>query len=395
MVTVLPVFLFGALVVLIRRDIAFTDPQVGLTISAYFFAFTVSSIPGGKIADRMGPRSGMLFTATVNTAVLVGVGTLATSWWHLFGFLLLGGAAAGIGMPSSNLVVARLVPVARQGVAFGVKQTAAPTAGVLSGLAVPLLGLTFGWRWAFIGIGLVLGSTVALTVRGTIPPHQRSPAAGRGRAPLRPMLLLALTVAFGSAAVAATIGFYVESAVNRGFATSTAGFLLGGGSLFGILARVVWGWIADRREQGHLVFVSWLFAVGSVGFALLGVVETVPLLAAATLLVFVAGWSWAGLVFMVATRGSPGAPGAASGIASTGGGLGGLVGPIAFGAIVEQSSYTVAWFVVALWMIGAAILAQVTLRTWRRSVVARSQPSSVEGRESAPGSGRMTKPDAR
>ncbi len=374
-VTILPVFLFGALVVLIRRDIAFTDPQVGLTISAYFFAFTVNSIPGGKIADRIGPRSGMLFTATVSTAVLVGVGTLATSWWHILGLLLLGGGAAGIGMPSSNLVVVRLVPVARQGVAFGVKQTAAPMAGVLSGLAVPLLGLTVGWRWAFIGMALVLGSTLALTVRGTIPPHRRSPAAGRGRAPLGPMLLLAVTMTFASAAVTATLGFYVESAVNRGFASSTAGFLLSGGSLFGVLARVVWGWIADRREQGHLAFVSWLFAVGSVGFALLGVVETIPLLAAATLLVFVAGWSWAGLVIMVATRGSPGAPAAATGIASAGGGFGGLVGPFAFGAIVQQSSYTVAWFVVALWMIGPAILAQVTLRTWRRSVAARSQPS--------------------
>ena len=372
-----PVFLFGSLAVLIRKDIAFSNSQLGLTMSSYFLSYTLSAVAGGKIADRIGPRHGMLAGAMLNTSALLGIGILSVASWHVVGFLLLAGLGGGIGVPASNLVLARFVPVARQGIAFGFKQSAAPLATVVSGLAVPLLGLTFGWRWAFIGVAFVLGPALAFSVRRTIPLQDRRAAVPTGKAPLRPMVLLAVTAGLAGAAATAAVGFYVESAVGRGFDAGTAGFLLGGGSLFGIAARVLWGWLADRRTRGHLVFLSVLFAVGSIGFALLGIVETVPLLAAVTLLVFVAGWSWSGLVFMVATRGSPGSPAAATGITSAGGGVGGLIGPFVFGSVVEASSYTVGWLVVAAWMLGAAVLARVTLRIWRRSIATRSAEAAA------------------
>ena len=34
------------------------------------------------------------------------------------------------------------------------KQAAVPVAGIVAGLAVPAVGLTVGWRWAYAGIGL-------------------------------------------------------------------------------------------------------------------------------------------------------------------------------------------------------------------------------------------------
>ena len=144
-----PVFLFGSLAVLIRKDIAFSNSQLGLTMSSYFLSYTLSAVAGGKIADRIGPRHGMLAGAMLNTSALLGIGILSVASWHVVGFLLLAGLGGGIGVPASNLVLARFVPVARQGIAFGFKQSAAPLATVVSGLAVPLLGLTFGCAVGF------------------------------------------------------------------------------------------------------------------------------------------------------------------------------------------------------------------------------------------------------
>jgi MFS family permease len=278
-------------------------------------------------------------------------------------------------MPSSNLSLARQVAASRRGVAFGIKQASTPLASVVAGFAVPLLGLTVGWRWSLVGTALVLiVLLLGLSADGTVASGAASSIESHGehRAPLAALILLAATSGFAGAAATATAGFFVDSAVARGFANGTAGVVLGVGSGFGIVARIIWGWLADRRERGHLAFLSWLFLVGSVGFAMLGIVETVPLLLLGSIIVFSAGWSWAGLVFLVATIGSPGAPATATGIASAGGGLGGLIGPLAFGALVSSFSYTVAWSIAAAWMIIAALLARITLVLWLRLLEARA-----------------------
>ena len=363
---IMPVFLFGAFVVLIREDIPVTDEQLGLVVSAFFLASMITAVPGGRLADRLGPRRGTALGLTLSVISLVGVGVAAAEWWHAGVFMLVGGVGSGIGMTATNLTLAQQVPRARRGISFGIKQASAPMASVVAGLAIPALGLTIGWRWSLIGTALVLAAAVLLlsgrtAIEGKAEQH---PAAPRHTAPTAALVLLATMSGFASAAATATIGFFVESAVDNGFATGTAGLVLAVASVFGIVARVSWGWLADRRERGHLTFVTWLFFVGAFGFALLGFVETVPLLLLGASVVFIAGWSWSGLVFLVATLGSPGAPATATGFVSAGGGLGGLLGPFVFGWIVSTWSYTAAWLVTASWMLVAAALARATLVVW-------------------------------
>jgi MFS family permease len=372
--TVMPVFLFGAFVVLVRDDIAISDGQLGISVSTFFFASMASSVAGGRLADSIGPRRGMTVGAVLSLISILGIGVAASVWWHVAGFMFAGGVGSGIGMPSSNLLLANEVSVERRGVAFGIKQAAAPMASVVAGFAVPLLGLTIGWRWSLIGTAIVL-VVLLLTLSGERGAGGAVLQTGGSshRAPLAALVLLAVMSGFAGASATVTIGFFVESAVERGFETATAGIALGVGSAFGIAARIGWGWLADRRESGHLAFISWLFLVGSSGFALLGIVETVPLLILASIVVFSAGWSWSGLVFLVATLGSPGAPATATGIAATGGGLGGLLGPLIFGVLVSVWSYTVAWAVTASWMLVAAVLARATLIVWLRLPVRRGE----------------------
>ena len=64
-------------------------------------------------------------------------------------FLGLAGLANAVAQPAINLFMAEQVAVERQGVAFGIKQSAIPSAVLVSGLALPLLAIPFGWRATF------------------------------------------------------------------------------------------------------------------------------------------------------------------------------------------------------------------------------------------------------
>ena len=299
---------------------------------------------------------------------LAGFGLAARSWPLILVFLLLAGAASGLGIVASNLAISRMVPAKRQGVAFGFKQAAIPMASVVAGVAVPALGLTVGWRWAFL-------ITAAAFAAGFLATNRRTAESAGGGAhakgtlgPLLPLLLLGGTALLASGAATAVIGFYVKSAVDRGFAEATAGLLLAAGSASGIVARVLWGWLADRWTRGHIMLLAALFAVGSAGFALLGIAESKLILGLATVLVFAAGWSWSGVLFLVAARTSPGAPATATAIPNAAGSAGGVAGPIVFGQLIERLSYTTTWLIVASWVLAAAVLAMV-------SAVVMRQPS--------------------
>ncbi len=93
----------------------------------------------------------------------------------LVAYLAMAGIANGISQPAVNLLLARGIPRARQGLAFGVKQGAVPAASSLGGIAVPILGLTVGWQWAF---ALAVALPVSLMV---LAPDVGAPAKARSR----------------------------------------------------------------------------------------------------------------------------------------------------------------------------------------------------------------------
>ena len=97
-------------------------------------------------------------------------------------------------------------------------------------------------------------------------------------------------------------------------------------------------------------------ALGAVSFILLAFFGSVVPLAAATILLFAAGWGWPGLLTFAIVSRSPEAPAVAAGIVASGQFGGGIFGPLGFGLLVESTSYKVAWLTgAALMVIGAAL----------------------------------------
>jgi predicted MFS family arabinose efflux permease len=228
---------------------------------------------------------------------------------------------------------------------------------MVAGAAVPLLGLTVGWRATF-ALGLLLAPVVWLV----LPPQVgagRPPGAvpvGHRRPSRRVLLLIALGSAAGTGAATATASFLVPAATVAGLAAGTAGTLLAVGSLLSITARIVAGHLADGARRRELTVTAGMLAVGTAGPLLLASdLRTAAVVGG--LVALGAGWGWTGLVFLSAVRADPAAPAAAAGIVLAGLSTGGALGPIAFGVVVSQVGYQVAWLLAALAMaIGAVAI---------------------------------------
>lgn len=362
----LPVFLTGAMAVFIRPELGFSESALGALATIYYLTSALTVFPAGRLAERIGGPKAMALAAGLGMCASLGIAAFARSWATLAGLLALAGVANGIAFPASNLALTRGIPAARQGVAFAVKQSAGPYATLMAGAAVPLVALTVGWRWAFVAGGVAALPIVA----GWRIRQQGAPKRHEGRLPGRSLWTLAAAAFFGVSATASLGAFYVESAVAGGVVAGVAGTLLALGSGLGIVGRVWWGWLADRRRRIHFPLLGSIMVVGAVLFLGLGRAWPAPGLAVVTVLLFSTGWAWPSLLnFAVLTRVWQ-APGAASGVLGAGQYGGGIVGPLTFGLLVERGGYRVAWGFSASMLVVAAGLVIIGGRGLDRAVAA-------------------------
>jgi len=162
----------------IERDFHLNQVQLGWVFSAFVLGYALFQAPGGRLADRFGPRK---------------VIALGTVWWCVFAtltglaptgisgslvMLLAVRFALGLGVaviyPASNRLVASWIPAEERGVANG---WIFAGVGVGAGVAPPLITyvlLHSGWRWAFwitAVIGLVAGAIWFLLARDRPEQH--------------------------------------------------------------------------------------------------------------------------------------------------------------------------------------------------------------------------------
>ena len=369
--------LVSALAVQIRDDLAIGEARIGMTVSVFFVVGAATSALAGRLVERIGPASSLRLAAAVGGAMLVAAGATARSWPVLVAFVAAAGLANSLAQPAANLYVARGVSNRRQGLALGIQKSGIPTGSLLAGLAVPTVGLTIGWSWAF-----VLGGLLAVAVSLGVPSVGVAPAAGNGRGaagspaginrrdpgmarprPDVPVRLLAAVACSTCLAAMGSMGlgsFFVLSSVETGIDEGAAGLLLMVGSLVGIAARLAMGATADRSPINPWQILTAMFAVAGlafVGFA----AGSKAMLFVAMPFAFATSFSWPGLFHLAMVRSNPSAPGAATGITLTGSFTGAVTGPLVFGVLVETAGYGWAWgFISATSVAAAAVMAVVS-----------------------------------
>jgi predicted MFS family arabinose efflux permease len=341
--TVLPGFLVGALALQIRADLDVSVAAVASGVTVFFAAGALGAGPGGRLAERMGALPAILACVVATAICLLLAAVAAHSLAVLLALLALAGVANAVTQPAINLFMADQVPLARQGLAFGIKQAAIPAAVLASGLALPLLALPLGWRptFAICAAGvLAVGLVVRLSATSFAPVPQRDPAPR----PSRALIVTALGAALASAGPNSLGAYLVASAVDVGIAEGVAGLLAAAGSGVALLARIALGERADRRRDYGYAAVVALLVSGSLGFALLATGEA-ALFVIGVFAAFALGWGWPGLFNLAVVNLNREAPGAATGVTQTGIYVGAAAGPAAYGLVSEEYGYSTAWIV--------------------------------------------------
>lgn len=341
----MPVYLMGGLAVQAAADTGIDLAQLGGLTAAYFLSSSLWSIPAGRIVGRLGMFRSVLLAAGLSIVALVGIATLGRSVIALTSFMMVSGASNGIAQPAVNLMIARMVPVSRRGVAFGLKQAAVPLGSVLGGLAVPTIGLTIGWRWAFV----IAAVTPVIAVLGmprtarekegsTVPPGPQRHGPVRAGLPA-----ISAGAGLANASTMALGTFYVTAAVSGGIAPAAAGLLLSLGSVLGIATRIVLGVQADRRGTGHIARVRSTLMLAASGFLLLAAGGPSWFVLIATGVVFAASWGWHGLLVHAVVATYPTDPATATALTQAGSYAGGVFGPVVIGVVSALAGFPVGW----------------------------------------------------
>jgi MFS family permease len=293
---------------------------------------------------------------------LLTIALLDRSFLSILISLILAGAANGVMQPTVNQFLVGRIKLKGQGLAFGIKQAAVPLATLIAGLAVPLVALTIGWRYGYLGAA-IFGAIALLA----IPTATNDPATHQNRIRtkvlLKPLIILSIGMAFGAGAANAMGAFLVSSNVHSGFSPGTAGYLAATGSASSLITRILSGYFADRRRGNHLTVVAAMLMIGAIGYLLLSI-GSPQLVIFAGILAYAAGWGWNGVFNYAITKTHPGSIAHATGITQAGLYCGSLFGPLLFGVLVDHYSFSVAWQVNAIF----AVIGGIAMWTGRRAL---------------------------
>ena len=152
----------------LRDELGLSLGQIGAVLSAAWLGSTLTLLPWGLAADRLGERVVLalgLFTA----AGFLAAAGYAGSFAALYVLLVFAGAAgASVNSASGRAVMLWFAPSER-GLALGIRQTAIPLGGLVVALVVPHLTASYGSRGAFLflaGLAVVGGLVGLLVIRG-------------------------------------------------------------------------------------------------------------------------------------------------------------------------------------------------------------------------------------
>jgi len=128
--------------------------EVGLLVSASAFGYMAFQIPAGWLVDRVGVRR-MLFVGPIVAGSFVLGMYLAGSFYIALAVMVFAGFGCGCFPTVATKAVLHWFPLRERATAIGINQTSLNVAGVLTASLLPTLALMFGWRVAFIPVGLI------------------------------------------------------------------------------------------------------------------------------------------------------------------------------------------------------------------------------------------------
>ena len=343
--------------------------ELGFSLTVFAVVSGLTQAPTGYLVDHFGARRILLVGLALGGCALILLG-LHLSYFSLIACAVLLGLANSVYHPADYAILAEHMDEARMGRAFSIHTFAGFLGGAVAPAIVAALVTLSGGVGALIASGAIGILVALLLLVMNIPDagaHKKKPGAENTpkQAVITPALIT-LTALFMllSLSVAGINNFGIV-ALMSGYGTSysAANVMLTaflGASAAGVLAG---GFLADHTER-HGYVAAACFAVNA-AIVLLIALATLPgwaLTAAMTVAGFLSGVIAPSRDMLVRNAAPPGAAGRAFGIVSTGFNLGGIVSPLLFGWIMDQSAPHWVFGASVVFMVATVVLSPFTER---------------------------------
>jgi MFS family permease len=343
--------------------------ELGFSLTTLAVVSGLTQAPTGYLVDHFGARKILLGGLTLGGLALILLG-LQLSYTALIVCAVLLGLANSVYHPADYAILAEHMDEARMGRAFSIHTFAGYFGGAVAPAIVAALVTVSGGVGALFASGAIGIAVALLLVVMNIPDagaHKSKPGAANApkQAVITPALimltalfmLLSLSVAginnFGVVALMSGYGASYSAAnvaLTAFLAASAAGVLAG-------------GFLADHTER-HGYVAAACFAANAAIVLLIALV-TLPgwaLTVAMTAAGFLSGVIAPSRDMLVRNAAPAGAAGRAFGIVSTGFNLGGIVSPLLFGWIMDQSAPHWVFGASVIFMLATVVLSPFTER---------------------------------
>ncbi len=350
----------------------FLKATLGIGFVELGFALTVSSViavaaqlPVGFLVDRLGSRRMLVLALVVSGLAFVGIGLTLSYRWLLLAMAFLGLANA-VFHPADYAILSAIIPSARLGRVFSIHTFAGFLGNAVAPITMVAVAATIGLGPAIVAAGVVaLAVAVPLGLARGVDSaggrlHSAQLAAGGGStwggltAILTPTIL-GLTGFFALLSLSGSgITNFSVVALTSAFGTplSAANLALTAYLSAQALGVLVGGFVADMTRRhaevaalGYAVNACIVLAIGTIGFGV------APLVAAMSCAGLLGGLIMPSRDMLVRAAAPAGAIGRTFGIVTSGFSIGGMVGPLMFGFIMDHGA--------PQWVFGASVIVMI------------------------------------
>ena len=280
---------FGLFIPQLEQEFGWTRTEITASLSVFLVVLVILLPFAGRLIDRIGIRRIAVPSIFLYASALASLSLLTDSLLHLyvvFGLI----AALGIGAQSVSFIKALCAWFdRRRGLVIGICMAGFGIGYALVPLITQALIEQFGWRSAYLGLGLLamllpLPAT-ALLLRDTpaelglaadgepVPKDPQPVAAPQTGLSLsdalrsREMWLLAASFALMSAALNGLQSQFVPLMTGRAFSSAAAATLLAAVGVGSFPGRILVGWLVDKFFAPHVAVV--FYAISAVSLFLI------------------------------------------------------------------------------------------------------------------------------
>ena len=274
------VTMIGPLLVDVARDLRIPLGLAGLLAVVSAAPQAISSPFAGLLADRFGRRP-MIVLSLASSGLLALVASVAPGFATLVLIRFVAGLVNSLAPTSTLAALGDLCRAGRLARAMGWFNVGFSFAAIAGVPAMSAIGGTFGWRWAFATMGVLL-LLLALAVQTLFPDVPPRPGAASVPATYRALVrvrglwsLMSANLVERSMFMMVTIYLPVFLMLHYTLTAVAVAPALSVVAVGAIAGNVAGGWLGDRLPQ-PAVFVAAQLIAGALGLALFGAQIILP-----------------------------------------------------------------------------------------------------------------------